>query len=355
MENLGKRLVCALLTAAALAAGMSALSAPQEVKVKIFSSPVYVAGREVYVKDASGNDTYYLTYNGTTYIPLRMAGNWMGKNVSWDGATRTISLFGTAAKTYRTHSISLKDKKEEWNQGTTGGGLTATLETDIKIIVDGRTRTFQNLSGQPIYPISFKNTIYLPVRNIGELLGMTVNYRPNNAASGEREAIFMRTAMTDAQIAAGDTYLKTIQNAFSYRAFKAQGVSAACLDRALLDYDGQDDEIFQLMTSSENPSREELRVLAQIGISSMDTILNTSLPDCPVLEYQHEQLVQQAQETKAACQRVLTAIDEGKSTAACQTMMLTASPRSEQPAAALLGSKMVGTVDNMGFVLYERY
>lgn len=29
-------------------------------------------------------------YNGTTYIPLRFAGEALGKDVSWDGSTKTV-------------------------------------------------------------------------------------------------------------------------------------------------------------------------------------------------------------------------------------------------------------------------
>lgn len=42
--------------------------------------------------DASGAQVYPMLYNGTTYLPLRAVGSLMGKEVSWDGATKTVTL-----------------------------------------------------------------------------------------------------------------------------------------------------------------------------------------------------------------------------------------------------------------------
>ena len=82
MKNLGKRLLCALLTATALTAGMTALAVSESAKAKVFYRPVYVEGREVEASDGQGNESFYFSYNGTIYIPLRLAGGWSGKTVT---------------------------------------------------------------------------------------------------------------------------------------------------------------------------------------------------------------------------------------------------------------------------------
>lgn len=48
-------------------------------------------------KDANGNAVYPFIENGTTYLPVRAVGEAFGKNVSWDGETRTVSLTTPAA------------------------------------------------------------------------------------------------------------------------------------------------------------------------------------------------------------------------------------------------------------------
>lgn len=42
--------------------------------------------------DASGNPTSPITYQGTTYIPLRSISNLIGLDVQWDGANNTVLL-----------------------------------------------------------------------------------------------------------------------------------------------------------------------------------------------------------------------------------------------------------------------
>ena len=42
--------------------------------------------------DAQGNIVYPINYNGSLYLPVRAIGNLMGKNVSWDSTTKTVTL-----------------------------------------------------------------------------------------------------------------------------------------------------------------------------------------------------------------------------------------------------------------------
>lgn len=44
--------------------------------------------------DANGEIVYPLLYQGSTYLPIRSVGQMMGKDVSWDGNTQTVSITG---------------------------------------------------------------------------------------------------------------------------------------------------------------------------------------------------------------------------------------------------------------------
>lgn len=44
------------------------------------------------MKDAAGNAVYPLSYNGTTYLPVRAVSNMLGVQVRWDGETQTVML-----------------------------------------------------------------------------------------------------------------------------------------------------------------------------------------------------------------------------------------------------------------------
>lgn len=46
--------------------------------------------------DANGKTVYPLSYQGSTYLPIRAIGELMGKSVAWDGKTNTVTLSGSS-------------------------------------------------------------------------------------------------------------------------------------------------------------------------------------------------------------------------------------------------------------------
>ena len=44
------------------------------------------------MKDANGNRVYPISYEGTTYLPVRAVANLLGIEVNWDGPTQTVWL-----------------------------------------------------------------------------------------------------------------------------------------------------------------------------------------------------------------------------------------------------------------------
>ena len=44
------------------------------------------------MKDAGGNRVYPISYEGTTYLPVRAVADMLGIAVNWDGATNTVWL-----------------------------------------------------------------------------------------------------------------------------------------------------------------------------------------------------------------------------------------------------------------------
>ncbi len=76
------------LTTGALAAGnMEAISAYLNRGIKIVYN-----GQTKTMNDANGKVIYPISYNGTTYLPVRAVAGMLGVDANWDGATSTVYL-----------------------------------------------------------------------------------------------------------------------------------------------------------------------------------------------------------------------------------------------------------------------
>jgi len=55
-------------------------------------------GEVLTLRDAGGNVVQPLSFEGTTYLPLRALAEILGLDVEWDGSTQTVSLYAHAAR-----------------------------------------------------------------------------------------------------------------------------------------------------------------------------------------------------------------------------------------------------------------
>ena len=173
------------------------------VKINPQSADIYAEGIPATFPSEDGKTVYTaLSYNGSTYMPLRTVGRWMGKNISWDSASRTVFLSGTTEKSYPCADDDAYHKEGVKYVGATG---TATLDKGVKVLVDGKQQTFKNQKGETIYPLFYRNSIYLPLRNIGELTGMDVTWY-SAKAENDVNAIFLRMPLSDSKRAEMETY-----------------------------------------------------------------------------------------------------------------------------------------------------
>jgi len=351
MKKHWKTLIFATATAAVLSCGMNAL-AVSDVHATLFTSPVFVEGRRVYCRNPQDKRVEYLSYNGTTYIPIRTAGEWMGKNVAWDEDSKTITLSGISEKIYH-DTIVDRAVDDDTFLKMSDNGVTVRLRDDIKVVVDGKEQTFQNAKGETVYPINFNNMNYLPVRNIGELSGMTVKYMPQSSPQ-LHEAIYLRTALTDSQIADGTAYVETLKNSTSYQALLAQNKAPKALQK-VYGLDGStEDNIFNLM-HREYPDLNDLKEMATLASQTMQLWIDTPKPDCPVLDYYYDVMQTRAKEAKDACDAVLQAIADGKDVETCRTLMIQDSFKTGHTSAASMCAEAEVALNYMEDVLLENY
>jgi hypothetical protein len=118
-------LALALVMASCFALGASASGALQEIKAYLDPSiTIKLEGEAQTFLDAKGNRVYPITYEGSTYLPVRAVAGLAGYEVNWDQATRTVDLGETKGvdlietyehyySTNRAGQVRTADKKTE--------------------------------------------------------------------------------------------------------------------------------------------------------------------------------------------------------------------------------------------------
>lgn len=91
-------LAIALALVGAFTLGAKASSTLQAISAYLDSGiTVQYNGETQVMKDAAGARVYPISYNGTTYLPVRAVSDMLGVEVNWDQATKTVQLGGAAA------------------------------------------------------------------------------------------------------------------------------------------------------------------------------------------------------------------------------------------------------------------
>ena len=92
-------LAIALALVCGMVIGANAADTLKEISAYLnYGITIKYNGEVQNLTDAGGNRVYPITYNGTTYLPVRAVSNMLGIGVDWDGATQTV-LLGKAEST----------------------------------------------------------------------------------------------------------------------------------------------------------------------------------------------------------------------------------------------------------------
>lgn len=157
----------ALVMATVMAVPAMATSDFAEEKAKLRPDfTIVIDGKEMNFKRADGSAAYALVYEDSTYLPLRAIGEALGRNVSWDEKTKTITLEGERTTKDSSNKYIKGETKNVWVQ----------VRNDFTIIIDGKEQTFRTSSGKVIYPLLYDGSTYLPLRAIGQIMNKDVNW-----------------------------------------------------------------------------------------------------------------------------------------------------------------------------------
>jgi hypothetical protein len=108
-------LVAGVLIGAMLTSGIVFAKSGTEIIEALYNNiKIYVDGSRIEPKDATGKMVEPFVYNGTTYLPVRAIGEAIGKDVNWDGFSRSVYIGKMPGKeTYLTDVCPAYDF-DEW-------------------------------------------------------------------------------------------------------------------------------------------------------------------------------------------------------------------------------------------------
>lgn len=221
--KLGKRLTALVLALVicGLTVGASAAGESKEIKAYLnYDITVTYNGEVQVLKDAAGNRVYPISYEGTTYLPVRAVSNMLGVEVDWDGATQTVILSDpaggrTATKTADSTESTASGQKE----------ITASLSYGITVTYNGNPQTLKDAAGNTVYPISYEGTTYLPVRAVSNMLGVDVDW------DGATQTVILTASAATPVDVAEDTQETAAENDESNNFGTAKSISTSWYDK----------------------------------------------------------------------------------------------------------------------------
>ena len=147
------------------------LSAYEErVSINYRKIKIVLDGQEIIPCDGAGTtvEPFIMSSSGTTYLPLRAVSQALGLNVQWDGVANTVTLSsgGTVKTGAGPAGKSVGERK------------TYITYRNISVFLDGEELSLVNSLGVTVEPfiLNSNSSVYLPLRIIGEALGLTVSW-----------------------------------------------------------------------------------------------------------------------------------------------------------------------------------
>ena len=171
---------------------------------------IIVNGTEITPCDEAGRPTEPFIMNSTTYLPVRAIANALGLGVEWISATSTIALTSGGEVNYGS-GVPVASK--------------ATKTVDItyrgtNISLDGKAVALVNANGEAVEPFILDGTNYLPLRIVGEALGLTVQWDAATStvtlAVDNTEKIWALSSIIMKSSESGGVYTETDELVYNY-------------------------------------------------------------------------------------------------------------------------------------------
>lgn len=120
-------------------------------------------------KNVNGVKVYPISYQGTTYLPIRSISSLFKTEIKWDETTNSIYLGEGKLDTISSNKI--EEFTAEPNEN-----IEVILNQEITIYYNGKIQKFTDVKNNTVYPLSHNGTTYLPVRAVSNLFNLKINW-----------------------------------------------------------------------------------------------------------------------------------------------------------------------------------
>lgn len=165
-------LVLTLVMVFSLTVSASAADKPKPEQVTAYLNynlTVRFNGEAKLLGNVNGDQVYPITYGGTTYVPVRAISNLLGLKVTWLQERRIVKL----SDSNDTKPITVKPDTPKKS------GMEAiqpTIDPSIRVIYNGEEQEMKTVKGETVYPMLIGGTTYLPIRAVGDMLGLEIGW-----------------------------------------------------------------------------------------------------------------------------------------------------------------------------------
>ncbi|MBR5981127.1 MAG: copper amine oxidase N-terminal domain-containing protein [Firmicutes bacterium] len=164
-------LALAVSTASAFAEVISASF--NKINIEVGGSLKAVAG-EYFVR-TTGDVPYSILYKGTTYLPLAKVCEFVGKDVHWDGNTRTVTISNPEG------TVEPAPDSTAEPRGYQDVSIDCVFDS-LNIVVNGQTfarpgTQFDRGEGNMVpYSLLYRGTTYLPLAAVCQIVGKDISW-----------------------------------------------------------------------------------------------------------------------------------------------------------------------------------
>ena len=138
----------------------------------------YASQGEDYTLPSGTVVPYSITYNDTTYLPIRKVSELVGQEIFWDEETRTVSIGQPGTHVPGQEEPVQPSQPQPSNRGLTfyAEFNTVNMMVDGKLVAEKDTNYTLPSGTQVPYSISYHDTTYLPIRKVSEMVSRYIGW-----------------------------------------------------------------------------------------------------------------------------------------------------------------------------------